>query len=330
MASAATVSQADELLLYINFNPNGSTVRPGFGNADTLTSPIVPGVRFCPAPLLSQDQKDEIVRLVSDEFSPFNIRITTDAAVFADYPRQNKQMCLITTTPAVIGYSSETGGVSPFAGVGFRLPGDFAFAFSSQVANDPHGVAAIVAHESAHLLGLGHQHLFSETCGFLTEYHPGFGFGPLAFNPLMGDGFGDGINNWFAQVCPSPVYGVPQNDYDLINSQVIIRPDDFPDEPGGEVVGNRQITGVLERAGDVDHIKIKFRNPGPVFISSDNIDLQVKLLRPNGEVIETFNDPDSPNVVIPSARGMKYLKIKARRNENMRARFMTGTYRISY
>lgn len=330
MMGSAMAAQAQELLLYINFNPNGSIVSPGFGDADLLRTPIVNAQRFCPAPLLDQARQDEILRLVSDDLSPFNIRVTADLAEFASYPRQNKQMALITTVPSVAGFSPGTGGVSPFGSIGQRLPNNFAFVFSSVYGNDPVEVAATVSHESAHLLGLGHQHLFNETCGFIEEYHPGFGSGPLAFNPIMGSSIGEGVSNWFAQTCLSPTFAVAQNDYELLNSQVAVRPDDFPDEPEGAIVEDTEITGVLERARDVDHIKINFRKPGAVRISSDNIDLQVELLKPNGQVIERFNDPDSTNVVIPAGKGLKYLRIRAKRNENMRRRFMTGTYHISY
>ena len=329
-AAAAAAVQTGELLLYINFNPNGTVVRPGFGNADTLTSSLVDGVRFCPAPLLNQEQKDEIVKLVSDDFSPFNIRVTTDEVEFAAHPRFTKQMCLLSTLPSVIGHPSTTGGVSPFIGVGSRLPGDFAFAFSAAYGNDPRDVAAVISHESAHLLGLGHQHLFADTCSFIYEYHPGFGSGPLAFKPLMGNGIGNGISNWFAQSCPSPTLGPPQIDYDLINSQVVARPDDFPDGPTGGVTDLNSISGVLERPGDVDFVMVNFRNPGPVVITSDNIDLKVSLVNPGGRVMDEFNDPDSTNVIVPSAKGMRYLKIEAASNDNMSAQFMTGTYHVSY
>ena len=321
--ASATAFRANELMLYINFNPNGSVVQPGFGNADTLRSSIVTGTRFCPPPSLTQAQKDEIVRLVSDDFSPFNIRVTSDPAEFAVYPRPFREMCLITTVPSTIGQPSGVAGVSPFIGIGLRLPNDFAFAFSGLVGNDPGDVAAVVSQESAHLLGLGHQHLFGDSCGFLAEYHPGFGSGPLAFSPLMGEAFTSGINNWFAQSCG-------QNDYDLINSQVDIRVDDFVDTAGKSGASGGELTGVLESAGDVDFIRINFKKPGPVTVSSDNIDLKVTLLNPGGHVIEEFNDPDSRDVTIPSANGMRYLKIEAASNVNMSAQFMTGTYRVSF
>ncbi len=329
-AAAAVAVQADELLLYINFNQNGSTVRQGFGNADTLTSSIISGIRFLPPPQLDQEKQDEIVRLVSDEFSPFNIRVTTDSAEFMAYPRLNKQMALISTVPAVIGHPSFVGGVSPFAGPGMRLPGDFAFVFSGQYGDDARDVAAVVAHESGHLLGLGHQHQFNDTCGFLFEYHAGLGSGPLSFKPLMGDGTGQGVSNWFAQACPSPLFGEQQNDYELINSQVTVRPDDFPDEPSEAVVDTSTIDGVLEQAGDVDFIKINFRNPGPVVIASDNIDLKVSIVNVGGRVMSESNDPAGTNAIVPSAKGMRYLKIEGAANDNMPAQFMTGTYHVSF
>jgi hypothetical protein len=329
--ASATSFRANELLLYINFNnPNGTLVFPGFGDAETMRSPIVNQVRFCPPPSLTQAQKDEIVRLVQDDFSPFNIRVTTDSAEFLAYPRPLKEMCLITTIPQVIGRPAGTGGVAPFAGLGRRLANNFAFAFSDTVGNDPSDVAAIISHESGHLLGLGHQHQFNPACNFVDEYHAGFGIGPLAFDPLMGAAFTSGINNWFAQSCPSPIFGPPQDDYNLINDQVEVRTDDFPNIAEGPVHPAESFEGRLESAGDVDFIRINFRSPGPVTISSDNIDLKVTLLNPGGRIIGEFNDPDTRNVTIPSANGMRFLKIEAAGNENMEAQFMTGTYRVLF
>jgi len=330
MNATAAAFQANDLLLYINFNQTGTVVRQGFGNADTLTSSIISGSRSCPPPSLTQEQKDEILRLVRDDYSPFNIRVTTDAAEFAAYPRALKEMCLITTFPSVIGHPSSTLGVSPFTFPGNRLPGDFAFVFSNAIGGDPKDVAAVVYHESGHLLGLAHQNLFDDSCGLIYEYHHSFGLGVLAFSPIMGDGLGNGITNWFAQSCQGSFFGLPQNDYELINSQVTVKSDDFPDEPTGDIVDATEITGLLERAGDTDFIKINFKNPGALSVTSDNIDLKVSLVTAGGKVLEEYNDPDQINVALPSAKGLRFLKIEAESNANMSAQFMTGTYKVVY
>jgi hypothetical protein len=319
---------ASEILLFINFN--GAVVRQGSENADTFTSSIISGIRSCPAPSLTQAQKDEIVRLVRDDFSPFNIRVTTDAAEFAAYPRINKEMSIVTTLPGVIGHQSGEGGVAPATTLGRRVIGGISFTFSSAMGNDPSDVAAVISHESGHLLSLDHQHQYNDTCGVFREYHPGFGTGPLSFDPIMGEAFTDGINNWFAQSCIDPFFGVPQDDYEFISDQVDVRADDFPDLPTRNQVSAENFDGVLEHGGDVDYVLINFRSPGPLTITSDNIDLKVSVVVPGGHVFEEFNDPASTNVSIPSIEGLRYLRIEAAGNENMSAQFMTGTYHVLF
>jgi hypothetical protein len=320
--------QVPELLLYIRFD--ATIVRPGFDSASNFTSSIVSGVRSLPAPNLTQEQKNEIVRLVQDDFSPFNIRVTTNYDEFLDYPAGLREMVLVTTTPSVAGFPSGTGGVSPFNGN--RIPNAFAFTFSSAFGNNPVDVAAVISHEAGHLLSLAHQNLFNVSCNFVLEYIGSFGQGRLAFHPLMGLAIGEGITNWFAQSCPANGLGFPQDDFVRLNSVVSLRPDDFPNvpQPGLPELNNRQITGVLEQPGDVDMMLINFRSPRSVIVTSDNIDLKVTVLTPGGHVMGELNDPLDRNVVIPEVTGAVYLKIEGESNVNMSSRFMTGTYHVSY
>ena len=324
MIASSTAFQASELMIYLNFD--GATIRPGPENAGNLTSSIVRC--NCPAPTLTQAQKDEVIKRVADDYSPFNIRVTTDQAEFLEYPAAFREMVLVTTTPGVAGFGNGVGGVSPWQLPGFRIPNSISFVFASAFSNDPSDVASVISHESGHQLGLDHQHRFSPTCDFFGEYHPGFGSGPLAFSPIMGIGLA-GIDNWFTQTCADPTNQYFQNDYSKINDQVTVRTDDFPDSPSGSPQPNGPITGVLEHGYDVDYVRVKFRNPGPATVSSDNIDLKVSVLSGGGEVIAVYNDPDSTNVTIPSVHGTRYLRIEGESNANMSSVFMTGTYRIT-
>jgi len=326
MIESSTAFQASELMIYLNFD--GAIIRQGFENAGNFTSSIVSGIRNCPAPTLTQAQKDEVIKRVADDYSPFNIRVTTDHAEFLAYPAAFREMVLVTTMPGVAGFGNgiDIGGVAPWVGDRFRLPNSISFVFASAFSNDPSDVASVISHESGHQLGLDHQHRFSPTCDFFGEYHPGFGSGPLAFSPIMGIGL-TGVDNWFAQTCTRNGYA--QDDYSKVNDQVAVRTDDFPDSPSGRPQPNGPITGVLEHGYDVDYVRVKFRNPGPATISSDNIDLKVSVLGGGGEVIAVYNDPDSTNVTIPSVHGTRYLRIEGESNANMSSVFMTGTYRIT-
>lgn len=327
----AVAAPAAELLIFLDFD--GAVVRYGFGSAQfgNVTSPIVSGTRSCPAPFLTTEQKAVIVQLVKDDFSPFNIQFTTEQLVYDAYPMANKQVCIITSVPSVLGFPIELAGVSPWVGLTFRLSNNPSFVFANVYGNYLVEIASTISHEVAHTMGLGHQSLYNQNCNFISNYHPGFGTGPLSFSPIMGDGFGKRIINWFAQPCLVPGYGIPQNDFVFLNNEVELREDDFPNQPsGGSIISLTEITGVLEQAGDVDFIKINFTNPGPVTITSENIDIKASLYLPNGQFIAEYENPYDTHVTIPSANGLKYLKIEAISNVNMSSVFMTGQYKIMH
>lgn len=323
----ATAAAAAELLLYLDVD--GATVFPGFPNPAGNRSPIISGTRICPPPSLTTAQMEEMIELVKDDFSPFHIIVTTDYSEFLNYPSANKQICIITTVPAVAGFSSGIGGISPFGGLGVRLPFNPCFVFANLYGGDLEDLASVISHESAHTMGLGHQSYFNPSCGYIFEYHPGFGTGPLGFGPIMG--LGDKrVTNWFAQSCFHPVFGPPQNDFNLLNNQVAVRADDFPDVPSGGLISATEINGILETSGDADFFRINFRNPGPVTISSENADIKASLYAPGGHLLGEFNDPDDTHVTIPNAAGLRYLKVEAVGNANMAAQFMTGKYKVVY
>jgi hypothetical protein len=322
-------NQASEILIYLDFD--GALVRRGNANPTGTFSPIISaGVINCPPPALSAQQIEQIVDEVKDEFSPFNIVVTTDQLVFDTYPASFKQICIVTTLPGVAGFSSGVAGVSPFAfPVGTRLPFNPCFVFANVFGGDVHTVAGVISHEVGHTFGLEHQHHFNESCSKINEYHPGSGSGPLAFVPIMGEAAPERINNWFAQPCLTGNPPIALNDFELLLSEVILKEDDFPDSPGGSTQTG-DINGILEQAGDIDFISINFKNPGAVTITSENIDLKVSLYNNGGHLLAVYNDPDDTHVTIPSVNGKRYLKVEAASNPNMDAQFMTGKYKVVY
>ncbi|OSZ76860.1 hypothetical protein CAP36_10515 [Chitinophagaceae bacterium IBVUCB2] len=330
--SIQTEVAATELLLFLDFD--GATVVSGFPSPTGYRSPLISGTRYCPAPSLSAAQIEEVIQLVKDDFSPFKIVVTTDQSVFNTYPASNKQLCIITTIPTVIGMPNSIGGVAPFAGLSFRLPFNPSFVFANLFGGDLAEIAITISHEVAHTMGLGHQSLYNNSCALINEYHPGFGNGLLGFGPIMGNG-GKRISNWFDQPCINPNSGGgPQNDFALLNSQVNVKEDDFPNEagnPGSHPINvGGPMDGILEQAGDVDYILINFQSPGPVTITSENIDLKVSLYNPGGGLISEYNDAEDTHVIIPAARGLAFLKVEAVSNTNMSSQFMTGKYKITY
>ncbi len=332
--SLKTDAQAAELLIFLDFD--GAVVRPGNGTAQGsfVTSPLVNGIRTCSPPNLTTEEKNTIIELVKDDFSPFNIQFTTEQSVYDAYPMADKQVCIVTTIPSVLGQPNFVSGVSPFAGLTFRLNNNPCFVFASVYGNLLTEIAFTISHEVGHTMGLGHQSRYDQNCNFSSEYHSGFGTGPLSFVPIMGNSFGKRIINWFAQPCLVTGYGfpqIPQNDFVFLNDQVELKEDDFPNQTGGgRVVVANEINGILEQAGDIDFIRIVFGNAGPVTITSENIDIKATLYSPSGQLIAEYENPDDTHVTIPSANGLKYLKIEAISNVNMSSQFMTGQYKIAH
>ena len=353
-SNMGTTFPASETLLYLDFD--GAMVRPGFGGVgyssgtgqtSLYTSAIVNSLRSLPAAPLTPEQINQIVALVADDFSPFNIRITTDLSEYASYPRNLRQLHIITTFPNVVGLPFGIGGISPFT-LDF-IANQPSFSFASVFIDPNIGIfggslewlASTISHEVGHSIGLDHQpqlvSLPTNPCSFAFEYNRGYGSGPLGFAPIMG--FGDKrVNNWFAQCRGGNFRPSAQDDYEFISSRIQVRSDDFPNTLGpGSVITSNEITGILEgnkATGnpDVDFIKFNVRNPGPINISvtSENIDIKASLYQ-GGRLIGEYNDPDDTHVQInaPKAAGMLFLKIEGASNINMDQRFMTGQYKVT-
>ena len=331
-AAYRPLAPATEILLYLHFPPAGGTlIRLGNADSTGFISPIVPGNRICPAPSLTQAQKDRVVEQVNEDFSPFSIRVTTDYQEFLNYPFAQKLIHIITTTPQVIGQGSGTGGVAPFIGIGTLMPSNPSFSFATALGNDPFYVANVVSHEVGHTLGLAHQSLYNDSCSLLTEYHPNIGTGPLSFSIIMGYATDPGISNWYSQECSHPTYGTPLHDFEVISSQVVLKADEFPEVPGSTPLApavTLPVSGILGQAGDADVIRVDLPADGTLLVVTDNIDVEASVFEVDGTPIAAFNDPELPIVFFPVTAGPKDVRIRAASNANMDAQFMTGSYTL--
>src|ERR1051325_854067 len=73
MRQSSSTVVAPALLLYLNFD--GTFLTKGSPNSTGTSSTIINQNCVCPAAPLTSVQKEEIVRLVSDDFSPFMIQV---------------------------------------------------------------------------------------------------------------------------------------------------------------------------------------------------------------------------------------------------------------
>jgi hypothetical protein len=198
-------------------------------------------------------QIQEIWEMVSEDFRPFTLNITTSDAVFASYPRSSRIKCVFTPTNY---FNLNAGGVAHLGS--FRENTDSnkpCWVFETGRAA---GIAA--SHEIGHTLGLSHDGRTSPS----EEYYYGQG----NWAPTMGVGYYKPIVQWSKGEYANP--SNTEDDVSIIASPsvsgngIFIRPDDDANTVAGAKVlamdaqGNilpAQNMGIITTTTDLDYFK---------------------------------------------------------------------------
>ncbi|MEJ7592704.1 MAG: hypothetical protein WKF77_14235 [Planctomycetaceae bacterium] len=215
-------------------------------------------------------QIEEIWYRVAEDFSPFNINVTTIAP-----PTLNDFEHVM----VVIGGSNDW---APAAGGWGAIDG-----FSTGSANtnyifsglffNPHQIASAASHETGHTFGLQHQSLYDANGNKTAEYDPG----DAASGPIMGVGYGTIRDTWRIGTSSTSATSI-QDDLAYLtrsaNRTVQYRTDDFgntiPTAFQGLSSGSTlSVNGVLERNDDVDMFEFE-TNTGTISFSVDGLNLR--------------------------------------------------------
>lgn len=172
-----------EATIYLDFD--GHQVQNAAWNNGNL-------INCLPAPFNST-QINEIFGRVSEDFRPFNLNVTTDAAKFTSAPL-NKRMRIV-VTPTSSWYSAGVGGVSYVGSFtwGDDTPG---FVFTDRLNSHVKYTSECITHESGHTVGLSHQSTYSNNCSLVTAYNEGLGSGETSWAPVMGNSYHRNMTGW--------------------------------------------------------------------------------------------------------------------------------------
>jgi len=303
------------------------------------------GPLYCAPSGMTDDQITEIFNLVSEDYRPFNVNITTDSTVYYAAPLAQRTRIIITPTNA---WYQGVGGV---AFTGSFIWGDEtpAFVFSNMLDYDTKMVAECCTHESGHTLGLIHQSTYNGSCTLLDTYNEGLGAGQTSWAPVMGNSYYRNLTGWNNGPTPSGCTD-NQDNLSMITSRngFTYRTDDYSDDPKVNPavinVVNTQFSedGIISTNTDKDAFKINLPqdaalqlNAAPYSVGPDNegadLDVQVTLLDSSYNVVQNYNPEDKLDVSIDTTlmAGNYYLVVQGAGNANTTNYGSLGSYRIS-
>ncbi|MBY0478951.1 MAG: hypothetical protein K2Q24_14990 [Chitinophagaceae bacterium] len=327
--------------------------RPG-GNGGTTTTPPPPGVPVlyldfdgevvsgtawnssgdinCAPANLTADAIQQIIQRVSNDFSPFNVLITTDAAVYNSSTAKRTKV-IITESWEWYG---QAGGV---AYQGTFAPGSTTpcFVFSSLLNYSTKAVAEAISHESGHTIGLYHQSSYDANGVKTAEYNSGVGTGEIAWAPIMGNSYGRNLSLWHKGSSNVSATYI-QDDVAIIQSAVGSKTDDFSNGITGAAVLTATADAVINNATDVDYFSVTAAANQTISVTpfntgishaGSNVDLVLKVYNAQGVLLSSINDGPVLNASVALSAGSYYISVSAGSNANTTTHGMLGKYKIS-
>lgn len=279
--------------IYLDFDGD---FQPTWGSYSNITTPPYdqdgnPG-SFSAAEL---DNINKIWQGVSEDFSPFNIDVTTEQpASFADG---------VAERAAIGGNGSWTGAV--YGGVSYLdsftspIP-NVNFIFPANINNgDPRLVTESVSHEMGHAFGLLHQSDYDTSGNKIAEYSPGHGDGRA---PIMGLSYYATRGLWWNGLSSACVTCVQEDMAIIAKTENFFgyRQDDYGNSISNAtpvLMINNQIvgSGVIEDPRDVDVFSFT-SGPGDIAFTvfpapiNNDTDLALEIRDANGALLGS-NDP---------------------------------------
>jgi hypothetical protein len=289
----------------------------------------------CTSANLTTAQVTEIVNRVTNDYSPFNVTVTTSQSVYDAANAYKRTKVVITETYQ--WYGNGAGGVSFVGSFGW---GDNTpcFVFSLLLNYNTKMIAEAASHEAGHTLGLYHQAVYDASGIKTSEYNYGQGSGEIGWAPIMGVGYYENTTLWHNG--PNP-YGATsyQDDVAIISNSIgSSKADDYSNTTTGAKALTTSLDGIINYNGDVDFFYVDNTTAKTVSVApfsvgpSDagaNLDMVLKIYSSTGALLSTIDTPNALNVITTLNPGKYYLSVTTTANQYASTYGMLGKYNIS-
>ena len=249
-------------------------------------------------------------RSIAEDFAQFDVDVTTEdpgdeALKRASTGDVNYGMRVVFGPDQNATGSGGQAYVGSFNGVRTSVQTDVpCFVYAGTGAGSKF-MAEAGAHEIGHTVGLYHDGAVAAGTTPAAGYYPGHGTGATSWAPIMGVGYYKDIVQWSKGEYANA--NNPQDDITVMSGFVPLTADDH----GGTTATARVITGttitgggLINGANDIDMFKINAGRgklvitPKGVLISP-NLRLQVKVLKSDGTVLDTYDAAGTAGKMAP-------------------------------
>ena len=307
--------QEGEFLIYIDTDGEQITDSYWINQSTTPTASYIDQL----IPGLTNQQVYMIWQIISEDFRPFNVNVTTNRALYDAMPSHKKQMLIVgPKTNDWIGFSTTGLGRTG----GFSISESPAFVWTTGVGLDANLIGEVGSHEIGHAFSLLHDGIKNG-----ASYYSGHG----NWGTIMGSGYYKNITQWSAADYKDGVddgwysSGQNQDDIAILTSTLGLRPDDHGNNLNAAsslyisstLVDIKNNHGVIESSDDEDYFKFSTTG-GTINLHFEgayprpNLDILVTLYNASGTQLLTADvaDDDYADIAMGLASGTYYLKIE--------------------
>lgn len=286
----------------------------------------------CAPANLTADQINQIVQRVTNDYSPFNVVVTTDEAVF-NATSSKRMRVIFTESWEWFGQAGGTSFMNTFT-AGNITP---CFVFSSLLNYNTKQIGEAASHETGHTLNLRHQSLYDANGVKLSEYNYGQGAGEIGWAPIMGGAYYQNLTLWHYGPNSSGATSI-QDDAAILATALGYRTDDYSNTVSGAASLSTSLNGIINKSSDLDFFSVNLGvtttltlTPFNVGVNNEgaDVDLVLRIYNNQGTLISTINNSNTLNAETVLTAGSYYISAGIISNLYTTTYGMIGKYNIS-